>query len=122
MTVGKRKNKNRMKEETKATIRERADYVCEAMIPEAGCSWRGTDIHHRHMRSQGGQHTVENGVLLCRECHSYIHMHPAIAYTNGWLVKSTKNPLDIPFRRRGGFIVLTEDGEFETATAEPLEL
>ena len=65
------------------------------------------------LRSQGGGHTVQNVVHICSTCHYWLHMHPAIAYTNGWLVKSTRDPECEPFLRRGGAVFLFEDGEME---------
>lgn len=108
----RRKTKNRIPEEIKEAIRERSDYICEAMIPEAGCEWKATDMHHRQMRSQGGQHEVVNLVHICRACHRYTHLHPAISYTAGFLVKSHGNPATTPVKRRGGFTILTEEGGF----------
>lgn len=35
------------------------------------------DLHHRRARSQGGSHTPENLVLLCRPCHSAVTDHTA---------------------------------------------
>ena len=113
----RRKTKNRIPEEIKEVVRERSDYTCEAMIPEAGCEWKATDMHHRQMRSQGGQHTVQNIVFLCRPCHHWTHLHPAISYTSGVLVKSTGDPSTTPVKRRGGFIILTEEGGVEDLNA-----
>jgi hypothetical protein len=114
--------KKPMPPEVAEIVTERAQGMCEIMSRDTGCTGRAEHLHHRQLRSQGGEHTVENLIHICSTCHYWLHAHPAIAYTNGWLVKSTKNPREIPFRRRGGFIVLTECGEFEAATAEPLEL
>ena len=120
--MSRKKKKNRVPPEVAETVIERARGMCEIMSRDTGCTGRAEHLHHRQLRSQGGEHTVENLIHICSTCHYWLHAHPAIAYTNGWMVKSTKNPREIPFKRRGGFIVLTEDGEFETATAEPLEL
>ena len=113
--------KKRMPPEVAETVVERAMGMCEIMSRDTGCNGRAEQLHHRKLRKQGGEHTVENLIHICSPCHDYLHMHPAIAYTNGWLVKSMKNPRDIPVHRRGGFIVLTEDGGFEQATIEPLD-
>lgn len=109
--MSRKKTKNRVPAHIKEIVHERSDYICEAMIREAGCTWKATDIHHRKLRSQGGEHTTVNCVFICRECHHYIHMHPAISYYNGWLVKSSHDPAKAPFKRRGSFVQLMEDGE-----------
>lgn len=35
--------------------------------------WSDADIHHIKPHSEGGQTTLENGVLMCRECHRDLH-------------------------------------------------
>lgn len=35
------------------------------------------DVHHRRARSQGGTHTLDNLVLLCRQCHTFVTDHRA---------------------------------------------
>lgn len=80
-------------------IYERADYVCEAMLP--GCTWRGTEIHHRKLRSQGGQHDLDTCILLCKNCHMAVHAHPARSYEQQLLVKSFDTPRYPPRYYRG---------------------
>lgn len=36
-------------------------------------SWSDAEIHHKKPHSEGGQTTLENGVLMCRECHRDLH-------------------------------------------------
>ena len=111
----RRKKKNRIPREVAEIVAERAQGMCEIMDPQTGCNGRAEHMHHRQLRSQGGEHTVENLVHVCSACHHWLHMHPAIAYTNGWLVKSTRDPECEPFLRRGGAVFLFEDGEMENA-------
>lgn len=113
--------KKPMPPEIRVEVFSRANYMCEIMSRESECTGRAEHAHHRKLRSQGGKHTVANIVGICHKCHDFVHGHPAIAYTNGWLVKSTRDPREVPFNRRGGFIMLTEDGGFEQATTEPLD-
>lgn len=63
----------------------RADGDCEAMCSPR-CSWRGTDVHHRKKRSQGGPHTLENVLFVCRACHEHIESSPAWSYERGLLI------------------------------------
>lgn len=113
--MGRRKKKNRVPREVAELVVERAQGMCEIMSTETGCSGRAEHMHHRQLRSQGGEHTVANLVHICSACHYWLHMHPAIAYTNGWLVKSTRDPRYAPFLRRGGAVILMPDGEMENA-------
>lgn len=109
----KKKRKNRVPAEVADIVRSRASYMCELMIRDAGCNGKAQHLHHRKMRSQGGEHTVENLVSACTNCHHYVHMKPAISYSHGWLVRSTRDPDHEPFLRRGGAVLLLEDGGFE---------
>lgn len=57
----------------------------------------GGDVrHHRKLRSQGGRHTLDNLVLICQACHTWIHANPGDAYALGWLVNSWNEPHEIP--------------------------
>ena len=51
--------------------------------------------HHRKRRSQGGDDSPSNILLLPQEIHSWVHDNPEKAYELGWLVKSHDNPEDI---------------------------
>ena len=39
------------------------------------CGWSEArcDVHHKVARSSGGQNTIENGVVLCPNCHRVAH-------------------------------------------------
>lgn len=77
------------------------------------CTFVATEWHHRKMRSQGGAHQVANGLAVCKSCHMYFHAHPAIAYSNGWLVRSHLDPASVPVKRRDRLVRLFDDGSFE---------
>ena len=83
----RRKTKNRVPREVAETVRSRAQGFCEGMIREAGCNGQAE------------------------------HLHPAISYTEGFLVKSHGDPATTPVKRRGGFTLLTEEGGFEDLNA-----
>lgn len=80
---------------------ERADAECEAMIPQARCSWYGTDVHHRKKRSAGGEHSLDNALWVCRGCHQYLEDHPAWSFERGLLVHSWDTPTWPPVYFRG---------------------
>lgn len=63
---------------------ERASYTCEFDL----CERRGTEMHHRLRRSQGGDHTLGNLTLLCGIHHAWVHANPALAEDLGLLVRS----------------------------------
>lgn len=66
----------------------RAGGRCEARCTSE-CAGRGSQAHHRLMRSQGGADDVSNLLWVCLPCHGYIHAHPAESYNAGWLLRST---------------------------------
>lgn len=62
---------------------ERAEGLCEARW--AGCAGRGEHAHHVRRRSQGGDDTVDNLLMVCHRCHGEIHANPALAAKKGHL-------------------------------------
>ena len=59
---------------------------------EAGVMHR----HHRKLRSQGGDDSEQNIMLVSPEQHRWIHDNPAASYARGWLVKSWQDPAEVP--------------------------
>lgn len=81
---------------------ERARGRCEFCGDHLG---NVAEVHHRQMRSQGGDDAPENLAIICPPCHRHAHRHPARAYEVGWLVPSWADPADvlpllIPWSRR----------------------
>lgn len=75
---------------TRRAVRERDGYRCRA----GGC-WigeTGGHIHHRKLRSQGGDHSPANLLLLCDDHHRAVHASPGLAYELGFLVRSSDDP------------------------------
>lgn len=72
----------------RAEVEERSGGRCEMPTLAVRCPMRATHMHHRKMRSQGGDHSAANLLHLCGFHHDYIHAHPAESYANGWLVRS----------------------------------
>lgn len=70
----------------KPQVRERSGGLCEARVSPR-CSGRGTHVHHRQLRSQGGTNDVENLLDVCVSCHSFIHANPAKSYALGLLIR-----------------------------------
>lgn len=97
------------------TVKARAgdDLLCEAQIPGV-CFGRGGNYHHRLNRSQGGVYTPSAALWLCGSgttgCHGWITNNPEVARENGWSVKSTDNPVDVPVLYRGRWVLLDDEG------------
>ena len=67
-------------------LRDRGE-ICEAETTV--CTVLPVDAHEVLRRSQGGDPTdPSNIILVCRECHEWIHSHPAKAYELGLLKRS----------------------------------
>lgn len=94
----------------KKVARARSGRLCEA------CGMRDAfDWQHRKNRAQMGTWSPENGLDVCRPCHSWIHGHardggPNAARALGWTVWSHEDPAVVPVRRRGYWVLLAEDG------------
>lgn len=58
--------------ERQAAVRERAGHRCE----RCGKPGRPLHTHHKVPRHQGGNHRLDNLVVLCEECHRRQHRHP----------------------------------------------
>ncbi|MFS1511730.1 HNH endonuclease [Chengkuizengella sp. SCS-71B] len=63
----KRVNRGKFKKDTRNRIVERDNGLC------VRCYRKFDDIHHIIFKSQGGAGTVDNGVCVCRKCHSWAH-------------------------------------------------
>ena len=69
----------------------RAGGRCEARC-DPGCRGRPSQLHHRRMRSQGGDNRSVNLLAVCDICHGTIHANPALSYERGLLVHSWDDP------------------------------
>lgn len=79
------------KQEAKYRIRRRlvAELLAERPVCERCQAARSTDVHEPRMRSRGADITdPEQCVCLCRDCHMWVHAHPAAATAEGWLIPS----------------------------------
>lgn len=88
----------------------------------AGCGdWlrgqRGVDysVHHRKLRSQGGDNRLSNLVSLCGHgtsgCHGLAHSEVAAARVSGFLMLSTENPAEVRVEHsQYGPVYLLDDG------------
>ena len=61
------RNLGNISDKTRNNILERDQYSCRICG-----SKKNLDIHHRIKRRNGGDHTPDNLITLCRRCHRYI--------------------------------------------------
>jgi 5-methylcytosine-specific restriction protein A len=104
--------------EVKATIRSRAQNLCER------CGQHTSDCvaHHRRPRGLGGSRREDtnqpaNAGWLCGACHNIVESHRAQAYEEGWLVRQSQSPVDVPVLRRGVFVWLDNFGGLKKVAA-----
>ena len=93
-------------------VKERSNGLCEKCGQQ-----RGTEVHHRKNRSQGGKWDTGNALLLCHECHVWITTHPELACQHGWAVKSHEDPEDVPVLVIGQWMLIKNNGTVEWSTA-----
>src|SRR6266540_237062 len=78
-----------------------------------------SSLHHRKLRSQGGQDTADNLIRLCGTgtlgCHAWVHANPAVARSQGFIVWRIDNPAEIPVETFQGWRYLLDDGTWISA-------
>lgn len=81
------------------------DVVLERDEQQCRRCWRSIvgrpySIHHRKLRSRGGDDSLPNLVTLCGSgttgCHGWVHANPEKATTHGWMVESWRKPDEAP--------------------------
>lgn len=105
------------RQELRHAAYDRAGGVCEAGVAP-GCPGRvDRDVfewHHRKLRSQGGDDTIENSLALCPACHGWVHRNPTAAKTRGLIVPRWAAPAEYAVTLRDGSVVrLTGDNGYD---------
>lgn len=59
----------------------------------ARCGAKGSEIHHRMRRREGG-HGVHNLVGLCGTCHRWVHANPVEAQLQGYIIHISCNDIE----------------------------
>ena len=103
----------RMPAAVAGVVMGRAGGMCEAWLPGV-CTTRVEHLHHRKLRSRGGNHTVENLIGICHACHGYIHANVAESTDLGLIVSTYADPAVVHVVRRGMRALLHTDGSVET--------
>lgn len=96
-------------------LRERSMGYCEVGGEPLGDRWA---VHHRKLRKHGGDNRLSNLLIVCHDHHNLatrsIHLRPATAYANGWLVESSKEPGEVLVKIYGQhWALLTDDGRYD---------
>ncbi len=109
-------------QERRTQLWARANGRCEV----GGCDLASTgmEAHHRHLRSQGGKHGLENLMALCPACHhDRVHAHPTWAKEKGYIVPQVAgrhDPASYAVQLWDGRTVrLTETGGYDTVFPAP---
>jgi hypothetical protein len=73
-------------------------------------------VHHRRLRSAGGDNSLSNLIVLCGHgtagCHGLVHSRPGrYRREGGWILRSTDDPAAYPvLHSRLGLVFLAADG------------
>ena len=67
-------------------------------------------LHHRKLKSRGGQDEIANLIALHHECHNLgtdsVHLNPRVAEHMGYMVGSWQDPTECPLTLPDGTIVI----------------
>lgn len=89
---------------TRAAVPNRSGGYCEY------CHGRGTEMHHRVARSQGGRWTPANILHLChQDHHDFTFVRRALGYELGVLLHRNAIPAEVPVRTPAGLLWLSDD-------------
>lgn len=91
---------------------------CERCGKQLGESWA---LHHRKLKSRGGEDDVTNLLALHHECHNLatdsVHNNPARATETGHMVSSWEDPAECPVMLAdGSSVILTPLGTYKYLT------
>lgn len=90
----------------------RADYCCEAMIPQICRGDRFLERHHRRsrrIRADGKANQLSNLLLVCRNCHELIHREKRWAREYGFVISANADP-DLVHVNRAGLSLESRQG------------
>ena len=99
-------------------LREQVLARCKGYCEKCGNGlYESFALHHRKLKSRGGQDTVENLIALHHECHNLgtnsVHLNVAEAEKNGWIVASYADPAEIPVTLADGLsVMLSKEGTY----------
>ncbi len=124
MATAKRPKDTDPDKATVAAVMERDGGRCVG-CGDPVCGQRGFhySVHHRKLRSQGGDNRLSNLILLCGHgtsgCHGLAHSEVAAARLSGFLMLSTENPAEVRLdHSQHGPVHLLDDGSVVPIPAE----
>lgn len=82
------------------------------LCDSCGYGMRSTDayeVHHRKLRTRGGEDSWENLLGVCAPCHRWIHANPENATLYGLMVSSWQDPAETPILLYGRRLVMAGD-------------
>ena len=99
-------------------VHQRANGYCEV----CGQTLYDGALHHRKLKSRGGKDTPSNLIFIHHGCHNLntdsIHLNPAKAEENGWMVGSWQEPEEVPMvYANGSIVLLKQDGKIQLLEA-----
>jgi hypothetical protein len=63
--------------------------MCEAQTPD--CTVMGVHVHHMGGRKRSDANDPGLLLLVCDECHKFIHANPRLSRSKGWMVSRVAN-------------------------------
>jgi hypothetical protein len=102
-----------------STLRAQVFFRSQARCERCGTAitYDNMAVHHRKLRSQGGDDTTTNLVCLDHACHNLgtnsVHLKPGHAAKYGWIVRSFEDPTAKPVFLHGRRpVLLASDGTY----------
>lgn len=97
----------------RTTLFERCFGHCEVGGEPLGDAWA---VHHRKLRSRGGNNAAENLMAVCHSHHNLatnsIHLRPARATAYGWMVQAEMDPAEVMLKVFDYWTYLGKDGTY----------
>lgn len=103
-------------EKVRETIFKRCEGYCEKCGFPLFESWA---IHHRKLKSRGGDDSASNLIALHHACHNLatdsVHNQPLESKETGRMVSTWEEPEKVPLKLPNGRkVFLTTDGKYQT--------
>lgn len=97
----------------RARVMARSGGFCE--VRRDGCWDEGSQLHHRRPRGMGGSRSkvtggAANALNLCIQCHDHVERNRLEARDNGWIVRQSADPSQVPVHRYRRWVLLDDDG------------
>lgn len=107
--------------ELRALAMTRCGNRCEKCGKALPDSWA---LHHRKLRSRGGEDEISNLVALHHECHNLatdsVHFNPSKSEESGLMVGSWQNPKEQPLTLpSGSIVILNNEGTYTYLERKP---